>query len=174
MIFSSGRMKLYVNSFFTMLLTHIDAHIIIYLCLNPSGVFRYCCNPMVAAERRLCYYTVRACKHISSTGIKLSKVVLSHRDTASEARTPGMRWDVLHMYWSYVPRSHREWNDKKVNGGTLTEEATWSGQKREVVFRHNFANLLAHYWPLGSVMRPGVNKLKVCKSAPVMVEAAGF
>lgn len=78
---------------------------------------RYCCNPMAVAERWLWYYTVRACKHVSSTGIKLSKVVLSHRDTVSEAQTLGMRWDVLHMYWSY--------------------------------------------WPLGSMMRPGVNKLKV-------------
>lgn len=90
------------------LLTHIDAHIIIYLCLNPSGVFGYCCNLMAVDERWLCDYTVHACKHVSSTGIKLSKVMLSHRDTASEAQTPGMRWDVLHMYWSYVPSPHLE------------------------------------------------------------------
>lgn len=88
--------------------SRIDAHIIIYLCLNPSGVFRGCCNPMAVAERWLCYYTVHACKHVSSTGIKLSKVALSHRDTGSEAQAPGMRWDVLHMYWSYVPSSHQE------------------------------------------------------------------
>lgn len=98
---------------------------------------RYCCNPMAVAERWLWYYTVRACKHVSSTGIKLSKVVLSHRDTVSEAQTLGMRWDVLHMYWSYMPSPHRKvewqkgkwrnfkWRSQVIKNGRLFSDVIW-------------------------------------------------